>query len=257
VTAFHVVSDARTIVVRVAGRVVGARLVAAAPCDDTALLQLKERVSLRALPLAQRRPLARGVPIRMIGFPAASDSRTAEATEVPAYVLVSGLRYPSYSHPLPDYPDALELDHPGMPGMSGGPVVDRANTVVGMTVADLGTALVAHPSELAVAARRVAVILPALERGRDVLWPGFGLTVTSGDQPVLRSSSAKPGSSAKRAGFSSAGSRQIVSIGGRVVYDVPSYCAAARLAARLGAARVAYRRPDGGVARVRLPFRAR
>jgi S1-C subfamily serine protease len=160
-TAAHSVWGARSLKLSTGLGILHGRIVARAPCDDLALLELYPRIpGLAALPTAPVGSAGDQI-LRSLGRRSTDPGATAAAiaslpvrtTSVP---LRSGAKLPLPSAGVP-------LDSPLVPEISGGPVVDQANRLVGMAQA-MGAPGVAAPA--------VAVPWASIKQRLDELRPG-------------------------------------------------------------------------------------
>jgi S1-C subfamily serine protease len=142
-TAAHSVWGARSLKLSTGLGVLHGRIVARAPCDDLALLELYPRIpGLAALPVA---PVgsAHDQILRSLGRRSSDPSAAAAAiASIPVRTTAAPVRS-SAELPLPT--GGVALDSPLVPEVSGGPVVDQANRLVGMAQA-MGAPGVASPA---------------------------------------------------------------------------------------------------------------
>lgn len=125
-TSAHGVWGARSLRLATALGVLHGRIVARAPCDDLAVLEVHPRIpGLAALPSAPAGP-AGDLLLRSVGR--RHDGRTSAMASIP--VRISTTRAANVSLPLPSA--GVALDSPLVPEVSGGPVVDPADRLVGM-----------------------------------------------------------------------------------------------------------------------------
>ena len=133
-TAAHAVWGARSLKLATAFGVLHGRIVARAPCDDLALLEVHPRIpGLAALPSAPAGAPTRDQLLRSVGrrqidtgtTPAAIASLPVRVTSAPPAGR-AGASLPAAGAPL---------DSPLVPEVSGGPVVDEAGRLVGMAEA--------------------------------------------------------------------------------------------------------------------------
>jgi S1-C subfamily serine protease len=132
-TAAHSVWGARSLKLSTGLGVLHGRIVARAPCDDLALLELYPRIpGLAALATA---PVGSsgGQLLRSLGRRRTDPGATAAAiTSIPVRTTSEPLRSGA-ELPLPSA--GIALDSPLVPEISGGPVVDQADRLVGMAEA--------------------------------------------------------------------------------------------------------------------------
>jgi S1-C subfamily serine protease len=142
-TAAHSVWGARSLKLSTGLGVLHGRIVARAPCDDLALLEVYPRIpGLAALPTAPVGSAGDQI-LRSLGR-RSGDPGTSAATiaSIPVRTTSVALRS-SAKLPLPSA--GVPLDSPLVPEISGGPVVDQANRLVGMAQA-MGAPGVASPA---------------------------------------------------------------------------------------------------------------
>ena len=123
-TAAHTVWGARSLKVATAFGVLHGRIVARAPCDDLAVIEVHPRIpGLAALPDAPAGSPTRNQLLRSVG------RRQAEASA--AAIASIPVRAAAAAGPA----GAVPLDAPLVPEVTGGPVVDDAGRLVGMAAA--------------------------------------------------------------------------------------------------------------------------
>ena len=158
VTAAHSVWGARSLRLSTGLGVLLGRIVARAPCDDLALLELHPRIpGLAALPTAPEGATGDQL-LRSIGR--RHDAPGAELASIPVRTTSAPLAS-SAELPLPTA--GIPLDSPLVPEISGGPVVDQAGRLVGMAEA-MGAPGAAAPA--------VAVPWARIRERLDQLRPG-------------------------------------------------------------------------------------
>ena len=178
VTNFHVVSGGTEFDVIADGDSSDADLVAAAPCEDLALLKADETEGLEPLPLGSGADLRQGERVVALGYPAnLSLGEDISSTAGVISVVTSSERLP-----VPDSPtfeDLVQTDAPLNPGNSGGPLVNEEGKLVGVNTAIL-TELGGQPIQgqgYAIGVDRVKEVVAELRRGRSAGWFGTGLVV--------------------------------------------------------------------------------
>ncbi|MEK6229719.1 MAG: trypsin-like peptidase domain-containing protein [Actinomycetota bacterium] len=229
VTNFHVVSGSTEFDVIAGGDSSDADLVAAAPCEDLALLKADETEGLETLPLGSGSDLRKGEPVVALGYPAnLSLGEDISSTAGVISVVTSSERLP-----VPDSPtfeDLVQTDAPLNPGNSGGPLVNADGELVGVNTAIL-TELGGQPIQgqgYAIGVDRVKDVVSELRRGRSAGWFGTGLVVppraTQRRERLggILATGAVPGTS----GFESRLEGALVTgvDGRRVDSDLQSYC---------------------------------
>jgi S1-C subfamily serine protease len=262
VTNFHVVNGAKGFRVFAESGSAPADVLAAAPCDDVALLRIDAPRGLRALPLGRQSDVRPGDGVVALGYPANAGG-TRELTSTAGVVSVTSAPVRSPAPDSPSLPNMLQTDAALNPGNSGGPLLDAEGRLVGMNTAVL-TAQRGIPIQgqgYAIGVDRLRELLPALRRGESRGWPGFAIVVPDRrflerrDLPDgLIAGAALPGTSAADAGLDR-GEVLLVSIDGtRLRADMPSYCDAVEDLG--GPAEVALiDRPGGRPRTVSLDFR--
>src|SRR4051794_37087445 len=131
-TTAHTVWGARSLKIATALGVLHGRIVARAPCDDLAVLELEPRIpGLIALPGAAAPPPSAGQVLRSVGRGrTGEETSTAAVTSIPVRA-EGGLRPArAAASGLPPQPAAIPLDSRLVPAASGGPVLDRAGRLV-------------------------------------------------------------------------------------------------------------------------------
>ncbi len=241
VTNNHVVNGGTSWTVGVDDEQRDATLVAAAPCEDLALLQLENRAGLTTLPLGDQMALRQGQTVIAVGFPGTASQR-ANLTTTTGVVSVVNTRFDLQGVDVPQYPNVIQTDAVINPGNSGGPLVNENAELVGVNSAGI-TLLGGRTIQgqgYAIGVDRVKEIIPTLRSGRSIGWTGIGfIHVTDPSEvaselasaglpesPGLVVTSAVPGSPAAEAGF---GQQPVLitAINGQPMDgSLPSYCAA-------------------------------
>jgi S1-C subfamily serine protease len=153
-----------------------AEVVAAAPCDDLALLKVGEGDGMQALELGTQDGLEQGEQVVAVGFPASADVDEPRVTSTAGVVSQASSRL---TLPIPDSPrfeNLIQTDAALNPGNSGGPLLDRDAKVVGVNTAIL-TESSGQPIQgqgYAIGADRVKDVLEDLRAGRSQGWVGAG-----------------------------------------------------------------------------------
>jgi S1-C subfamily serine protease len=153
-----------------------ARVVATAPCDDIAIVQLVNRPpSLRAMPLGSSAAVANGQAVTAFGYPA-SFANPEQQTVVSTTGTVSSPNVPADPAPdLPHYASTIQHQAPINPGNSGGPLVDAQGRLIGINT--LGNTQqggrTVQGQYYAISIDHIKQLLPGLEAGTsqaDVGW---------------------------------------------------------------------------------------
>jgi S1-C subfamily serine protease len=133
VTAAHTVWGARSLKLSTALGVLHGRIVARAPCDDLAVLELYPRIpGLAALPTAPVGSAGSQL-LRSLGR-RHTEART-EAAALASIPVRTTAKIPISSGGIPLPVTGVPLDSPLVPEISGGPVVDQVGRLVGMAQA--------------------------------------------------------------------------------------------------------------------------
>ncbi|MEA2388680.1 MAG: hypothetical protein QOG41_1453 [Thermoleophilaceae bacterium] len=209
VTNFHVVNGGERFEVGVQDQPHSARLVAAAPCDDLALLRLDDTGGLKEFPLGSQDDVAQGDPVVALGYPA-NASLEDKLTSTTGNVSVP---HTSVNVPSPEgapLENVIQTDAALSPGNSGGPLIDRGGHLIGVNTAIL-TSLGRAPVQgqgYAIGVDRVKEIAGALRNGRSQGWAGVGLEfpppgllAKKGLPSGVLATSAVPGTEADREGL--------------------------------------------------------
>ena len=132
-TAAHAVWGARSLKLSTGLGVFHGRIVARAPCDDLAVLELYPRIpGLAALPIAPAGSAGTQL-LRSLGR-RQTDAR-AESAAVASIPVRATAKAPIASGGIPLPATGIPLDSPLVPEISGGPVIDQAGRLVGMAQA--------------------------------------------------------------------------------------------------------------------------
>jgi S1-C subfamily serine protease len=175
VTNAHVVNQGTAFAVTADGRTRPAELVAAAPCEDLALLRVEDSRGLETARLAPPGSVRQGETVVALGFPA--DAAAGDSVGSTRGVVSSaGTRFRDPAPDVPAYPDVLQTDTPLNPGNSGGPLVDLDARVVGVnsaarTTGSDGRAL--QNVNYAIAIDHARPVLADLRAGRARAWTGL------------------------------------------------------------------------------------
>jgi len=209
VTNFHVVNGGERFVVGVGDHPRQAELVAAAPCDDLAMLRVDDPSGLRPFPLGSQGDVSQGDPVLALGYPAnASLEDKLTSTTGNVSVPHSALHVPDpRAAPLDD---VIQTDAALSPGNSGGPLIDHGGRLIGVNTAIL-TSLGRAPVQgqgYAIGVDRVKTVARDLSAGRSEGWAGFGIDfpprrffARRGVPPGVLATRPVPGTDAARHNF--------------------------------------------------------
>jgi S1-C subfamily serine protease len=236
VTNNHVINGGDHYRVELGGKVRPATVVAAAPCEDMAVLRVADRAGLAALPLGAQKGLEQGQQVVAVGYPANASLRdNLSSTAGVVSVVQSSFRFPALDVPI--LADVVQTDAAINPGNSGGPLVDLDGRLVGMNTAgfDQISGRTIQGEGYAIGVDRLRQMLPGLAAGRSITWTGMGLDYTDADTLAkqglpkgLLVTNAVPGTPAATAGFGK-GTVLIAAINGKALdVNLQSYCTAVK-----------------------------
>jgi len=174
VTNFHVVNEGETFRVGAAGRARPARVLAAAPCEDLAVLEVGDRAGLEALALGDQDDVRAGDTVVAVGFPGNASLRD-DLTSTSGVVSVPRTTYRERALDVPSYANVIQTDAAINPGSSGGPLVDLDARLVGVNSAGRTQApdgRVVQGQSYAIGVDRVRAIVAVLRTGRSIGWTG-------------------------------------------------------------------------------------
>jgi S1-C subfamily serine protease len=235
VTNAHVVNQGEAFRVVAAGRSRPARMVAAAPCEDVALLKVLDTSGLRTAALASGSSVQQGETVVALGFgaDAAAGDGVGSTTGV---VSVPKTAFRDPAPDVPAYPDVVQTDTALNPGNSGGPLADLDARLIGMNSAARTTGSDGRPLQnvnYAIAIDRLRSVVADLQAGRATAWTGltFGYPTDrqlrdAGLPPGLRVTGAIPGTPAARSAVRPGDLLAAVN-GRRIANTLRSYCDAA------------------------------
>ncbi|MEA2496336.1 MAG: hypothetical protein QOJ29_4247 [Thermoleophilaceae bacterium] len=184
VTNAHVVNDGETFKVSAGNKLVPARVVAVAPCEDLAVLRVAETAGLTSIQLGSQAALELGDTVVAVGFPQ-SASASADLTSTAGVVSVVKTTYSEEALDIPRYPNVLQTDAAINPGNSGGPLVDLDGRLVGVnsagrTISQSGRTI--QGQSFAIGVDRVKQVLPTLTSGHSLAWIGANFRYPSQEQ---------------------------------------------------------------------------
>jgi putative serine protease PepD len=233
-TAAHVVNQGDGFRVVAGGRSRPATVAAASPCEDLALLRVRDTRGLETAPLAPSSSIEAGESVVALGFgaDAAPGDPVGSTTGV---VSVPRTRFADPGPDVPAYPDVVQTDTALNPGNSGGPLADLDGRVVGVDAAVRSTGADGRPLQnlnYAIRIDHARRVLAGLRAGRSAAWTGltFAYPTTrelsaAGLPAGLRVTGAIPGTPGARAALR-AGDLVAAVDGHALAPTLRSYCAA-------------------------------
>jgi S1-C subfamily serine protease len=237
VTNSHVINAGTSFNVGTGSARRAATLVAAAPCEDLAILRVNDRNGLRGLRLGSQDNLRQGERVIALGYPVnASVADDLSVTE--GIVSIVRTRFDQQALDVPRYPNVIQTDAAINPGNSGGPLFNTRREVIGVNSAGitLQGGRIIQGQGYAIGIDRVKEIATDLRAGRSHAWLGMNFEYATQDadftsrgfrQPIpgaIIVTSAVPLSPAANAGF---GQQPValVAIDGRALDGtLGSYC---------------------------------
>lgn len=176
-----------------------ARVLAQAPCDDLAVVQLVNiPAGLQQVKIGSSAAVKSGEQVTVLGYPA-SFSNPETQTVVSTNGTVSSTNVAAAPDPsLPKYPSTIQHQAPVNPGNSGGPLVNSKGELIGINT--LGNTQqggrTIQGQYYAIAMDRIKTLLPNLEAGKNQAYVGWSvapldqvpLSTAFKDDPVFQSS---------------------------------------------------------------------
>ncbi len=180
-TAEHVVAGVSALKVKVgdnAATAGPARVLAQAPCDDLAVVQMvNPPAGLKQATLGSSAKVKSGEQVTVLGYPA-SFSNPETQTVVSTNGTVSSANVAAEPDPsLPKYPSTIQHQAPVNPGNSGGPLVNTKGEVIGINTlrnSNQGGRTI-QGQYYAISIDRIKTILPSLEAGKSQSYVGWSL----------------------------------------------------------------------------------
>ncbi len=173
------------------GSETAAQLVAAAPCDDLAVVRLVNRpANLTSIRFGDSSRLRPGDHVTVLGYPTSfEEQRAGEAGTQAAQLVatdgnVSAVNVAATPEPgLPRYASTIQHQAPVNPGNSGGPLVDDRGRLVGVnTLRNLET----QGQYYSISVNRVRQVLPNLVAGQSQANLGWDLvSLAEADLPAI------------------------------------------------------------------------
>lgn len=179
-TNFHVVAAGDRFKVSLEGEPLSPReatILAAAPCEDVAVLEVDDTRGLEALALAEQSELGAGERVVTLGFPDnASGASQLQVTEGVVSVSRTNLEAGSGDgRNWPSFPNLVQIDAALNPGNSGGPTINEMGELVGMNT------FIGLPGQgYAIGSDHLRELLMTMEEGQSLGWGGFGFVFKKG-----------------------------------------------------------------------------
>ena len=233
VTNFHVINAGTGFTVTGQETSGDAEVVAAAPCEDLAVLKVESTDGFETLELGSQGSLKQGAEVVAIGYPAnASNEDKLTSTAGVVSVVESSFRFPSPDSP--QFQNVVQTDAALNPGNSGGPLVDKSKRLVGVNTAILTSAQGAPigGQGYAIGVDRVKDVTGRLRKGQSVGWAGFGFVFATDKQARKESipqqgvviSPPLPGTPGAEAGIPSDGALLLEVNGQALEGTLADYC---------------------------------
>jgi S1-C subfamily serine protease len=153
-----------------------ANIVAAAPCDDVAVIHVDDNAGLVTAAQGSQDALHQGDDVISLGYPITGSSQanlvfTAGTISVVKTTFEGGGDFGG----IPNLPNVLQHSARINPGNSGGPLVNKSGEVVGMNSIGISSL----DQNYAIGIDRVKAIVPDLEQGKGLAWTGIGITTAA------------------------------------------------------------------------------
>jgi putative serine protease PepD len=175
-TNFHVIALGSDLQAGTPDRLDDAKVLAAAPCEDLALLEVQGLEQREAIPLGRQDRIAQGDPVVALGYPvSASGGKSLTSTAGVVSSVNTPLRIPAPDQP--HFNNLVQTDAALGAGNSGGPLVGADGKLVGVNTI-LFTGGAGNPSAeqgYAIGVDRVREVLDDFRDGRSRAWFGAGL----------------------------------------------------------------------------------
>lgn len=171
VTNHHVVNGDEEFQVGV-DSMLAAEVVAGAPCEDLAVLVVRDASGLRTMPLGSQSDLRRGDTAIALGYPLNASPTDDLAVTVGNVSAVQISYDPGPATDVPAYSNVVQVTTPINPGNSGGPLLDLGGKLIGVNSA--GPPVEVEATNYAIGVDRVKEIVPTLAEGKSMWWTGFG-----------------------------------------------------------------------------------
>ena len=185
-----------------------AKVLGAAPCEDLALLRVKNRRGMKTLSLGSQDELEQGETAVAIGFPANASTEDKLTSTTGSVSVVRSSYKPPDVLDVPRLTNVVQTDAAVNPGNSGGPLVDLDRRLVGVNVAgfDESGGRRIQGQSYAIGVDRAKEVIEDLREGRSKGWFGVGLEPPASlDPPINAPAIAAVGviedTNAEEAGF--------------------------------------------------------
>ena len=224
VTASHVVEQSPRYTVEIGGERKRAQLIAAAPCNDLALLRILDPEGLEEMPLGSQKDLQQGDPVVALGFPV---NTSVQDKLVATSGIVSQVKTTWRENSGPEWPiyrNMVQTDAAINPGNSGGPLVNEEGELVGVNVATGG----GQNENYAIGVDLVKTVIENLRQERSEAWSGMSFAFGVEGVPGMLNLGAVPGTPADFEQLDEDGLLldHVTHINGRRVRTIRQYCAA-------------------------------
>jgi S1-C subfamily serine protease len=202
-TNAHVVDGTTALSGEIDGQKYGAQVIASAPCQDLAVLELQSLPpEVSTLTLGESGAIQAADPVVALGFPTtAQRSGSASVTSSTGDVSNANVVGNQISPNLPTFPSLILHSATLNPGNSGGPLLDENGEVIGVnTLSSAGGDI--ENQFYAISVDHAKTLLPDLEAGTDQVNVGWNLTAGEGriaGSPYVNVEGIEPGSPAEKA----------------------------------------------------------
>jgi S1-C subfamily serine protease len=171
-TNAHVVAGLASITAKVGDNAATsgpAQVLATAPCDDLAVIQLVNKpAGLKAVPIASSALVKSGQNVTAFGYPASFENPEQQSVVTTTGTVSSPNVSADPSPDLPHYPSTIQHQAPINPGNSGGPLVDAQGNLLGLNTLgntqQNGRAI--QGQYYAISSDHIKQLLPSLEAGK-------------------------------------------------------------------------------------------
>ena len=183
-TNSHVVDGGDRYEVVAGGRPREATVVGLAPCEDLAVLQVKDRSGLKTMPLGSQSSLELGQTTVAVGYPSNASQKEA-LTSTTGVVSVVRTAYREAALDIPRYPNVIQTDAAINEGNSGGPLLDLEGRLIGVNSAGRSVSpdgRIVQGQNYAIGVDRVKEVTSVLRRRRSLAWTGLSLDYPTPDE---------------------------------------------------------------------------